>query len=195
MGKERVIKLAKQYGMVIQIAKCIGCQACTVACKFQNEVPDGQYRTISPGIGPIGTYPKVALHFVKEACQMCKNAPCVHVCPTKASHYDENGLVMIDPDKCVGCKYCLTACPYDARFINAKTGAADKCTFCFAERVSQGLNPACVSTCVGGALSFGDVNDPASDVAKILAQSKAEFRKVELGTQPSIYYIYDGVVR
>lgn len=189
------MKLAKHYGMVIQIAKCIGCQACTVACKIQNEVPDEQFRTKSPVIGPIGTYPNVTMHFGKEACQMCQNAPCVDVCPTKSSHYDENGLVKIDANKCVGCKYCLTACPYDARFINSVTGAAEKCTFCFEERVSKGLNPACVSTCVGGALSFGDVNDPNSDVAKILAKSKAEFHKSEFGTQPSVYYIYDGVVR
>ena len=187
--------MAKHYGMVIEIAKCIGCQACTVACKFQNNVPEGQFRTKSPVIGPIGTYPDVTLYFGKEACQMCQKAPCVDVCPTKSSHYDENGLVVIDPDKCVGCRYCLAACPYDARFINADTEAADKCSFCFEERVSKGLEPACVSTCVGGALSFGDVNDPNSKVAKILAKSKAEFKKSELGTQPRIYYIYDGVVK
>lgn len=184
---------AKHYAMIVQVANCIGCQACTVACKFQNNVPEGQYRTITPALGPKGTYPKLSMTFEKEACQMCQNAPCVKVCPTKASHYNEDGVVLVDANKCVGCKYCMTACPYHARFINNETGAADKCTFCYESRVSKGLKPACVSTCVGGALSFGDINDPNSDVAKLLAKFKGEVRKPQLGTQPSVYYIYEGV--
>ena len=187
--------MAKEYAMVIQLAKCIGCQACTVACKLQNDVPEGQYRTQSPAIGPTGTYPNVHMYFEKEACQMCKNAPCVRVCPTKASHYNEAGLVLIDADKCVGCKYCITACPYKARFLNKETGVADKCTFCYETRVAKGEKPACVSTCVGGALHFGDLNDPGSEVAKLLAKAKKEVRKPELGTKPSVYYLYEGVVR
>ena len=187
--------MAKEYVMVIQLAKCIGCQACTVACKLQNNIPEGQYRTQSPAIGPTGTYPNVHMYFEKEACQMCQDAPCVHVCPTKASHYNEAGLVLVDIDKCVGCKYCITACPYHARFLNKETGTADKCTFCYETRVAKGEQPACVSTCVGGALSFGDLKDPNSDVAKLLAKSKAEVRKPELHTNPHVHYIYEGVVR
>lgn len=188
-----MIELAKQYAMVVQVAKCIGCQACTVACKFQNNVPEGQYRTITPAIGPIGTYPNLKMTFEKEACQMCSNTPCVKVCPTKASYVNEDGVVLIDANKCVGCKYCMTACPYHARFINEETGAADKCTFCYEDRVSKGNKPACVTTCVGGALSFGDLNDPTSDVAKLLAKYKHEVRKPEFGTKPNVYYIYEGV--
>lgn len=185
--------MAKHYVMAIMVAKCIGCQACTVACKFQNNVPEEQYRTKTPAVGPTGKYPKVSMYFEKEACQMCQNAPCVSVCPTKASHYNTEGMVVVDIDKCVGCKYCMTACPYDARFLNKETGAADKCTFCYEERVSQGEKPACVATCVGGALVFGDENDPNSEVAKLLAEHKAEVRKPEFGTHPSVYYIYEGV--
>lgn len=184
---------AKHYAMTVQVAKCIGCQACTVACKFQNNVPEEQFRTKTPALGPKGTFPNLTMTFEKEACQMCKNAPCVKVCPTKASHYNEDGVVLVDANKCVGCKYCMTACPYDARFINKETGAADKCTFCYETRVSKGLKPACVSTCLGGALSFGDINDPNSDVAKLMAKFKSEVRKPEFGTQPSVYYIYEGV--
>ncbi|MDA8229493.1 MAG: 4Fe-4S dicluster domain-containing protein [Desulfitobacterium hafniense] len=186
-------ELAKQYAMIVQVAKCIGCQACTVACKFQNEVPDGQYRTKTPAIGPKGTYPNLSLFFEKEACQMCKNAPCVKVCPTRASYKNEDGVVLVDVDKCVGCKYCMTACPYDARFTNAKTGAVDKCSFCYEIRVGNGQKPACVSTCVGGALEFGNINDSNSDAAKLLAKYKAQVRKPEFGTIPNVYYIYEGV--
>ncbi len=185
--------MAKHYAMAVVVAKCIGCQACTVACKFQNNVPEGQYRTKTPVVGPKGTFPNVSMYFEKQACQMCQNAPCVEVCPTKASHYNEAGVVLVDVDKCVGCKYCLTACPYDARFINKDTGAADKCTFCWEARVSKGQVPACVSTCVGGALVFGDEKDSNSEIAKLLFKNKGEVRKEEFGTRPSIYYIFEGV--
>lgn len=187
--------MTKQYAMTIQVSKCIGCQACTVACKFQNNVPEGQYRTQTPTEGIKGTYPKLKVTFEKEACQMCQNAPCVKVCPTKASHYNEDHVVLVDADKCVGCKYCMTACPYNARFINKETGAADKCTFCYEARVSKGQKPACVSTCLGGALSFGDLNDPKSDVAILLEKYKnnVDVRKAEFETKPNVYYIYEGV--
>jgi Fe-S-cluster-containing dehydrogenase component len=181
--------------MVINLAKCIGCQACTVACKFQNNVPDGQYRTQTPTSGLKGTYPNVSQYFIKEACQMCQNAPCVSVCPTHASHYNNDGVVLIDEDKCVGCKYCMTACPYNARFLNKATGIVDKCTFCYELRISKGEKPVCVSTCLGGALLFGDLNDTTSEVSQFLAKHKGDVRKPELGTHPNIYYIYEGVVK
>ncbi|KLU62151.1 tetrathionate reductase subunit B precursor [Peptococcaceae bacterium CEB3] len=185
--------MAKHYAMVIQLKKCLGCQACTVACKFENKVPDGQYRTKSPAIGPSGTYPHVKVFFEKQACQMCQDAPCVKVCPTTASHYNKDGLVLIDSHKCVGCKYCMTACPYDARFINKNTGTADKCTFCYDTRITKGEKPGCVSTCVGGALLFGDANDPQSEVARYLATHRTEVRKARFGTRPSVHYDYEGV--
>ena len=187
--------LAKKYSMIVNLAKCIGCQACTVACKFQNNVPDGQFRTKTYADGLKGTYPHVSMFFIKEACQMCQKAPCVSVCPTKASYYNEDGVVLIDADKCVGCKYCMTACPYNARFLNKKTGVADKCTFCYELKVSKGEKPACVSTCVGGALIFGDLNDPLSEASQFLMKHKGEVRKPELGTHPNVYYIYEGVVK
>lgn len=185
--------LAKHYVMVVQVAKCIGCQACTAACKFSNNVPEGKFRTQSPAVGLLGKYPEVSVYFEKEACQMCQDAPCVAVCPTKASHYNQDGVVLVDDAKCVGCKYCLVACPYEARFINPRTGTADKCTFCYEMKVAKGDLPACVATCVGGALAFGDANDPGSDVAKLLANNVVEVRKPGLGTKPSVYYIYKGV--
>jgi len=111
------------------------------------------------------------------------------VCPTGATwKREEDGIVVVDPDICIGCKYCIQACPYDARFINPKTGSADKCDFCV-HRVEQGLVPSCVNTCVGGARIFGDLNDPESEIARLVATNPATVLRPGQGTEPNVFYI------
>lgn len=183
----------KRYAMVIDIAKCTGCDSCTVSCKIENDVPDGVYRTWVKDI-EIGTFPDVSRAKLPRLCNHCEDAPCEKVCPVEATWRADDGTILIDSDRCIGCKYCMTACPYEARFINPVTNTADKCNFCY-HRVQEGLEPACVTTCVGGARIFGDLNDPNSEVHKIVVKENAHVLKPEMGTKPQVYYINaDGVL-
>ena len=129
-------------------------------------------------------------YMLPRLCNHCDNPPCVPVCPVGATFKAATGEVLINSDHCVGCGYCVQACPYDARFINEDTGTADKCTFC-AHRLEAGLLPACVETCVGGARIFGDLADPKSEVSKILVARKADVRvlKPDQNTNPNVYYL------
>lgn len=180
------------WAMLIDVRKCIGCQACTVACIQENAVPEGGFRTmvstysvkVTDGDQPAGTY------MLPRTCNHCEEPPCVPVCPVGATFKRDDGIVVVDSDRCVGCAYCVQACPYDARFINHATNKADKCTFC-AHRVEAGLLPACVETCVGGARIFGDLNDPKGELRRRLDAAKAELKvlKPELGTKPNVFYI------
>ena len=182
----------KRFGMLVDMRKCIGCQACTVSCIQENAVPEGSFRTVvstysvklTDSAQPAGTY------VLPRLCNHCDNPPCIPVCPVSATYKREDGIVVVDGDRCVGCAYCVQACPYDARFINHETNKADKCTFC-AHRVDVGLLPACVETCVGGARIFGDVNDPQSYISKRLkaAAGKTRVLKPEAGTNPHVFYI------
>lgn len=179
-GKESL--MASKWGMVVDTRRCIGCQACTVACKAENKVPLGSFRT-HVKVYESGTYPKAKKRFAPMLCMHCEKPPCVKVCPVEATYKREDGIVLINYEKCIGCGYCLDACPYDARYLNTEAvdeqnggvvewggkrnyGKADKCTFC-AHRLEKGLVPACVNTCVGGARQFGDFNDSSSSVHKI----------------------------
>jgi polysulfide reductase chain B len=172
--------------MVYDSNKCIGCQACSVACRAENKVPDGVYRLQVQIEGPRGKFPALAMDFHRQSCVMCDEAPCVGVCPTGASHTNKDGVNLVDAKKCVGCKYCVTACPYQARFINPLSGAADKCTFCYENRVARGQKPACVAGCITGALTFGDLNDPKSEVRTALAAQYTVKPKEHLGTRPKL---------
>ena len=191
--------------MVIDLRKCIGCQSCVVACKSENNVPVGVYRTWvqvvevgqwerdPDGDGPVvledGTYvPAVRRFSLPRLCNHCDDPPCVEVCPVEATFKREDGLVLIDYPKCIGCGYCIQACPYDARFFNPVQQTADKCTFCV-HRLDRGLLPACVTSCVGRARVFGDLNDPDSDVGALLAQYATERLDVSAGTHPQVFYI------
>jgi tetrathionate reductase subunit B len=176
-----------RWAMVIDVQKCIGCQACTVSCIMENAVPENSFRTI------VSTYEvhegtRTGTYMLPRLCNHCENAPCIPVCPVGATLQRKDGIVVVDGDRCVGCGYCVQACPYDARFINHDTGKADKCTFC-AHRVDAGLLPACVETCVGGARIFGDINDPNSEVRQLADQHKLKVLKPEMGTQPHVFYI------
>jgi len=178
------------WGMLIDTRRCIACQACTIGCAMENALPVGQFRTtvatyaITTGRGSTGTA------MVPRTCNHCEEPPCVPVCPVGATFKREDGAVLVDGDKCVGCAYCVQACPYEARFINHDTGKADKCTFC-SHRVEAGLLPACVETCVGGARLFGDLNDAGSEISRRMkaAAGRTSVLKPEAGTRPNVFYI------
>lgn len=177
-----------QYGMLIDVRRCIGCHSCTVACKTEHDVPAGVNRSWVEYVEK-GEYPNVARSFLPRLCNHCSVPQCVSVCPTGATYKrPEDGIVIIDSGVCIGCKYCIQACPYDARFLNPHTGFADKCDFC-AHRVSRGLVPACVETCVGGARFFGNVGDPDSTISKLIAKNAVTVLRREMGTMPNVYYI------
>ncbi len=176
------------YGMLIDLRRCIGCHACSVACKAEFDVPLGKTRSWVEYVEK-GRYPHVSRSFLPRLCNHCTHPPCVPVCPTEATwKREEDGIVVVDPDTCIGCKYCIQACPYDARFLNPVTGVADKCDFCL-HRVSQGLAPACVETCIGRARIFGDLNDPDSEISKMIASNPVSVLRPEKGTEPNVYYI------
>lgn len=191
------------WGMVIDLRKCIGCHACVVACKSENNIPPGIYRTwvdvvetgsmVSDPLGAIVTTSGRFTSTVRRStlprlCNQCDNPPCVIVCPVKATFKRADGPVLIDYTKCIGCGICIQACPYDARYFNTVQETADKCTFCV-HRLDRGLLPACVTSCVGRARVFGDLNDPDSTVAKLMAQYPVNRLLPEDGTDPQIYYI------
>lgn len=178
----------KQYGMVIDTRKCTGCHSCSVACKAEFDVPTGSTRSWVE-YSEKGTYPNVSRHFLPRLCNHCRHASCVDVCPTGATYKrEQDGIVVVDSGLCIGCKYCIQACPYDARYLNPLTGVVDKCDFCI-HRVSKGLDPSCVNTCVGGARIFGDLADPDSEISKVMADNPVTVLRPGMGTEPNVYYI------
>lgn len=177
-----------QYGFVLDQRRCIGCHACTVACKSENEVPVGDFRTWVK-YTEVGEFPAVKRHFAVLRCNQCTNAPCVTICPVSALNKREDGIVDLDKDACIGCKACMQACPYDALYLNTDTGGAEKCHFC-AHRVEQNLKPACEVVCPETAIISGDLHDPESPVSKILAEvGGSEVRRPEQGTAPNVFYL------
>lgn len=177
-----------QYGMLIDVRRCIGCHACSVSCKAEFDVPLGATRSWVEYVEK-GSYPDVSRNFLPRLCNHCSQPVCVDVCPTGATwKRKKDGIVVVDPDICIGCKYCLQACPYDARFINPITGSADKCDFCI-HRVEKGLVPSCVNACMGDARIFGDLNDPNSEISKKIASNPVTVLRQEQGTEPNVYYI------
>ncbi|HEX9719452.1 MAG TPA: 4Fe-4S dicluster domain-containing protein [Ramlibacter sp.] len=179
-----------RWGMLIDTRRCIGCQACTIACSMENVLPEGQFRTSAATYAVTNGKGQTGMSMLPRLCNHCEEPPCIPVCPVGATFKGKDGVVLVDADRCVGCGYCVQACHYEARFINHDTGKADKCTFC-SHRVEAGLLPACVETCVGGARVFGDLNDPASTISRRMqaAQGKTSVLKPEAGTRPSVFYI------
>lgn len=181
----------KRYGMLVDIRKCIGCQACTVSCSVENQPPIGQFRTtVLQYEVDYEESSSPAMVSLPRLCNHCDNPPCVPVCPVQATFQREDGIVLVDSDRCVGCAYCVQACPYDARFINEETKTADKCTFC-EHRLEVGLLPACVESCVGGARVIGDLNDENSEISRLMKenQDKIKVLKPDQGTNPHVFYI------
>ncbi|MEM8861425.1 MAG: 4Fe-4S dicluster domain-containing protein, partial [Chloroflexota bacterium] len=177
----------KNYGFVIDNRKCIGCHACSVACKSENEVPLSVSRTWVKYV-ETGLYPDTRRHFQVTRCNHCANPPCTRICPTEAMYQRDDGIVEFDNEFCIGCKACMQACPYDAIYIDPDNGTAAKCHYC-AHRTDIGLDPACVVVCPEHAIIAGDMNDPTSEIANLLARQDVTVRKPEQGTAPKLFYI------
>ncbi|MFC1556306.1 4Fe-4S dicluster domain-containing protein [candidate division KSB1 bacterium] len=175
-----------RYAMVIDTKKCVGCADCVVACKLENNVPDGLCRDwIVEEVN--GAYPDLQMEIRSERCNHCENTPCVRVCPTGASYQTDDLIVMVEKSKCTGCKACIASCPYDARYIHPD-GHVEKCTFCI-HRVKEGKDPACVDVCPTKCMIFGDLDDPQSEVAKLLKSRNYKTIIPEAGTKPKVFYL------
>lgn len=181
--------MQESYIMIHDERRCIGCQACSVACRSENEVPMSVSRLQVHIEGPQGTVPDLYFKYHRVSCQQCEDTPCVKVCPTGASYIGEDGIISVKQKLCVGCLYCLAACPYKVRFVNPVTKAADKCNFCKESRLKRGMLPACVDICPTNALTFGDRNDPDSEVVLLLNTEITYQNKPHLGTKPRMYRI------
>lgn len=183
-----------QYAIVTDLNRCVGCLACSVACKMMNNVPIGNFWNKVLRIGPNlkeagGSFPNVDLYFLPVGCQHCKNPECVAVCPTEASHVLEDGTVQIDKSKCIGCQFCAMACPYGVRYLNEEERVVEKCTLC-EQRVAQGAIPQCVSGCVGLARWFGDIEADirqfTGGLDKVLGETIEEFADDDVYTLPNV---------
>lgn len=204
------------WGFVVDTTACIGCGKCVLACKLENNVPmepeyfrtwveryviDAKGETFidSPEGGINGfdspqaniKYKNLQISeafFVPKLCNQCDNTPCIQVCPVGATYKTADGVVLVDRERCIGCRYCIQACPYGARFLDPRLKVADKCTWCY-HRITKGLQPACVQACPVGARVFGDLRDPESSVRKILKEKRVNVLKPHLGTSPKVFYI------
>jgi len=226
-----------RWGMVIDLDKCIGCQACTIACYAENNVPHGspQEQALKREIywnkviaASDGEYPNAKIEIIPMPCMHCDDAPCVRVCPARATYRRQDGIIVQDFRKCIGCKYCIAACPYGARNFNYKEqeeqeyhrpdpppdravrgpwpfphrvhGVVEKCTFCF-HRIDEalaegkkiggedGVVPACTEACPAKTRTFGDLDDPDSEVAKLAASRRAIRLREDKGTSPKVFYL------
>jgi Fe-S-cluster-containing dehydrogenase component len=205
------------YVFVVDARRCIGCGRCVKACKVENDVPDGYYRTWverytwlengelkieSPeggfnGFPPLKDENVIKSYFVPKLCNQCENPPCVQVCPVGATFKTPDGVVLVDPKYCIGCRYCIQACPYGARYIypeegkdTARWNTADKCTFCY-HRLKRGLKPACVEVCPTKARMIFDLGNPdeKAKFLEIINNDRVAVLKPEMNTKPKVFYI------
>ena len=176
-----------KFGFIIDNRKCIGCHACTTACKSEHDDPIGVNRTYVKQVEK-GEFPNTRRIFSVMRCNHCSDAPCVDICPTEALFIREDGIVDFDNNRCIGCKSCMQACPYDALYIDPDTNTAAKCNYC-AHRVDVGREPACVAVCPEHAIIAGDMEDPSTEISQLLATQQVTVRKPEKGTNPNLFYI------
>src|SRR5438552_9668390 len=186
MATARTTALKCAPGKVNDQTRCIGCHACSTACKSENAVPLGVNRTYVKYVD-IGQFPAARRAFQVTRCNQCEHPPCVEACPTTAMYRRPDGIVDFDKDICIGCKACIAACPYDAIFINPEDHSAEKCNFC-AHRLDVGLEPACVVVCPTEAILIGNLRDPESRVAKFVNRDVVAVRRPEKETLPKLFY-------
>ena len=201
-----------RLAIAINLDRCVGCHTCALSCKMQNNVPMGMAwnRVLNEDcefeVGVQGTYPHVSRAHLPVACQHCENPACLRVCPTGATYKDDKGRVEIDYEKCIGCRMCMAACPYNARVFNWNEpvrdpdfnygdkdvpvrgkGVVEKCTLC-KERTDRGDEPMCVKCCLAKARIFGDLDDPESEVSRVVRERNATALLPEQGTRPQVRY-------
>ena len=176
-----------KYGFIIDNRKCIGCHACTTACKSEHDVPIGVNRTYVKQVEK-GEFPNTRRIFSVMRCNHCTYAPCVEICPVEALHTREDGIVDFDNNRCIGCKSCMQACPYDALYIDPDHHTAAKCNYC-AHRIEVGRAPACVDVCPEHAIIAGDISNQETEISKLLSREQVMVRKAEKGTAPNLFYI------
>ena len=176
-----------RYAFVIDQSRCIGCHACSLACKAEHEVPLGSYRTWVKYVEK-GSFPDVRRYFSVLRCNHCDAAPCITICPVTALFRRDDGIVDFDRDVCIGCKACMQACPYDALYIHPDNGTAEKCNFC-AHRIEIDMEPPCATVCPTEAILVGDIDNPESRVSRLIATKQVSVRKPEKATKPKVFYI------
>jgi Fe-S-cluster-containing dehydrogenase component len=207
----KLTQTTRLYGMGIDVDACIGCGRCAVACKAENHVPedpfffrtwveryvfsnDGELRVDSPN-GGIDAFPPSGVpdeqrkraYYVPKLCNQCSRPPCVQVCPVGATFQTRDGVTLVDPDYCIGCRYCIQACPYGARYLHPRTRVADKCTFCY-HRIVKGLVPACVEVCPTSARIFGEPRESDTPLWEFMKKHRLQVLKPNLRTEPKVYY-------
>ena len=183
--------MKKRFALVIDQERCIGCEACTVACKIENKGTERWIRVITEKVvqkdTPQGRFPDLKMSFLPRLCNHCDDPPCVDACPLEALTKREDGPVVLDDERCDGCRICMEACPFGAIFYNRESDKVEKCNLCV-HRIDKGLEPFCVICCEGQAMFFGDLNDPAVKAAQIVDDKEPFQLKPEEGTDPSVYY-------
>jgi Fe-S-cluster-containing dehydrogenase component len=177
-----------RYGIVFDQSNCVRSRTCYVACKVKNGIPPSKkgYRRLSYLEYEEGEYPSVLRHFIPLICMQCDDPICVQVCPTCALYKNDMGIILVDDEKCDGCGLCVVACPYGACYLDEDRGVVDKCDFCF----EQGLRPACVDACQSKSIIFGDLDDPESEVSKLVSSGVAKPLLPDLGTKPKVFYVW-----
>ncbi len=185
-----------QYAIVTECNRCVKCYACAIACKVENQVPLGSHWTKILRVGPHpinegDVFPNTELYYLPIKCQHCRKPECVTVCPTGASRKEEDGTVQINKEKCIGCQFCVMACPYGVRYLNEETKVVEKCTMC-KQLVEAGGVPECVAACNGRALHFGDIDDPDSQVSMLISEAGDKMHRLpDVGNEPSSAYLLE----